>query len=227
MEITLSFSCKSPVDVVKFLEIAPRFSIPQPDWMSFNRLDGEVDYDPVAIVERFNRKIASVSFGDSKNEISYFQVWNDPKEGSGGIVSLDSLAYKSDAQMLEMLEALLESGHRVVRASVDIGDYYREEFRKQIPVSNRALGPLGWLHLTSPEKYAPFFTRDDLLNAPAHEVLEWDDGTIQIMTYKDFLPYDRPEALKAIRGLSLYLNEKRLDGPRMVPELATYIDKPV
>ena len=54
----------------------------------------------------------------------------------------------------------------------------------------------------------------------AYEVLEWDDGTIQIMTYKDFLPFDRPEALEAIKKLSLYLNKKRLDGARMIPEIA-------
>jgi hypothetical protein len=53
-----------------------------------------------------------------------------------------------------------------------------------------------------------------------HEILEWDDGTIQIMTYKDFLPYARPEALEAIKRLSLYLNEKRLDGARMIAEIA-------
>jgi hypothetical protein len=107
------------------------------------------------------------------------------------------------------------------RASIDVPSYYREQFRNSIPVSTGAFGAVGWLHLVSPTVYEPFFTREDLLNAPAHEVLEWDDGTIQITTYKDFLPYDRPEALEAIRRLSLYLNEKRLDGPRMIPELAS------
>lgn len=67
---------------------------------------------------------------------------------------------------------------------------------------------LGWYHVISPRGYESFFRREDLLNTPALNVEELDDGTICILNYADPLDYSKPETTEKIIEITNYLTEK-------------------
>jgi hypothetical protein len=208
-------------NVASWLELLNDLEFPPPKWMNFDALEDDIPFNLEYAQDTMNRtKKGKLSFWGEDMEIYNFLSWKDSK-ASGLVMNLNPDLYKGDKWGLQLIRQLTSTISEFTHADFDVSSFYRQDFHSELPYPSGAFGDLGWLHLAKPLAYEPFFTRDDLLNAPAHEVLEWDDGTIQIMTYKDFLPYNRPEALEAIRRLSLYLNEKRLDGPRMVPELAS------
>lgn len=68
-----------------------------------------------------------------------------------------------------------------------------------------------WYHLISPAGYEPYYTRAELLAAPAHCVRELDNGWIEIISYADPLAYDQPVARERIVAMTEYLNALRHD----------------
>lgn len=69
----------------------------------------------------------------------------------------------------------------------------------------------GWLHVLPRRGYEKWFTRRDLLEAPAHKVTEHDDGTIYLQVYEDPLAYGDAAYRERIVELTTYLNERRQD----------------
>jgi len=67
---------------------------------------------------------------------------------------------------------------------------------------------LGWYHVIGQRGYESFFRREDLLNTPALNVEELNDGTICILNYADPLDYSKPETTKKIIEITNYLTEK-------------------
>jgi hypothetical protein len=192
-----------------------------------------VEFDHSGKLVSFNEEnFLHLKKNTKSKQISFFLSPEQEVELSFGIESFgNTLNFTADAEsysalkdlgFIKLTQEFADSLPKFHHGVVDVSAYWRESFHEGLPAPVPGFGRLGWLHVLRPEAFSQFLKKEDLLNAPAHEVLEWNDGTIQIMTYKDFLPYDRPEALEAIRRLSLYLNEKRLDGPRMVPELAPF-----
>jgi hypothetical protein len=209
------------LELSPLLEIAKTFDLSPPKWSELDYSTERIPFES-SIIDRLRHSKKTKSITLHPQEIGEYE-FNLTHNIYGNSVSLYALNNFYSAQHDEGLKKLIKIMRQSIGSpavgSINLFSYYREDFRLTLPSPPNPFGAIDWLLFSSLEAYEPFFSREDLLNAPAHEVLEWDDGTIQIMTYKDFLPYDRPEALEAIRKLSLYLNEKRLDGARIIPEL--------
>ncbi len=96
-----------------------------------------------------------------------------------------------------------------VKTDYKIKEFYQAQDLVAVP---DCLGNyLNWYHLISPLGYEPYFSRAELLNIPAHQVRELENGWIEIMSYSDPLAYDQPEARARIVEITNYLNTNRHD----------------
>jgi hypothetical protein len=77
----------------------------------------------------------------------------------------------------------------------------------------RVLAPFGkyldWIHILSPSEYLPKFTKEELLNAPAYRVEEWDNDVVFMMCYENPFEYELPENVERVRKISDYLRSKK------------------
>ena len=83
-------------------------------------------------------------------------------------------------------------------------EFYSQEKLAWLPVCFGNF--LGWYHLISPLGYEPYFSRKKMLNIPAHQVRELENGWVEIISYPDPLVYDQPEARAKIIEITKYLN---------------------
>jgi hypothetical protein len=193
----------------------------------------EFDFAPPVVVEHnlsneyqiFSIESASNVFGRSKKSSMSLYPENRTdyelsftRDSDVNLLNLfipaDHLKSRSDETLRDLLVKLASFVPKLKRGKVGVSVDARGNYFDRLPYPTTAFGDPTWLHLVTPTSYDPFFTRDDLLNAPANEILEWDNGTVQIMTYSQFLPFDRLEVETALTNFSHYLNEKRKDGVR-------------
>jgi hypothetical protein len=90
-----------------------------------------------------------------------------------------------------------------------LNEYYESQ---NLPWLPECFGNLvGWYYLISPLGYSPYFSPEEMLNIPAHQVRELENGWIEVISYPDPLAYDQPEARTGIITITNYLNAHRKD----------------
>jgi hypothetical protein len=67
---------------------------------------------------------------------------------------------------------------------------------------------LYWIHILGPSEYAPKYLKEELLNAPAYRVEEWENDVVFMMCYENPFEYDLPENVERVRKISDYLDDK-------------------
>jgi hypothetical protein len=91
----------------------------------------------------------------------------------------------------------------------DISEFYDSQDLPHVPECFKYF--VSWLHIVSPLGYEKYFNREDFLGVPAYEVLEWDNGIIQIMTFENPLAFGIAENRQRVIDVTHYLNERRKD----------------
>lgn len=66
---------------------------------------------------------------------------------------------------------------------------------------------LNWKTILSPEYYAEYWDREVLLKAPAFALKEYENGWIELQTYRDLLDPLSEESLGQVRKLACYLEK--------------------
>lgn len=95
------------------------------------------------------------------------------------------------------------------RTDPAVNEFYDSKNLLRVP--SCFMNYLAWFHLISPLGYGPYFDREDLLNMPAYDVQELEDGIIQVITYKDPLDFASEESRQRIIEITNYLNHRRKD----------------
>lgn len=71
---------------------------------------------------------------------------------------------------------------------------------------------VAWVHILGADQYTlDGYSKEDLLNAPAYKVEEWENDTIFMMSYKDPFSWDEEQTIEQIKRLNSYLLEKAED----------------
>jgi hypothetical protein len=68
---------------------------------------------------------------------------------------------------------------------------------------------LDWIHILGPSAYSPAYTKEELLNAPAYRVEEWENDVVFMMCYEKPFEYDLPENIERVRAITDYLRGKK------------------
>lgn len=70
-------------------------------------------------------------------------------------------------------------------------------------------GYVAWIHILGADDYTLHgYSKEDLLNAPAYKVEEWEEDTIFMMSYKDPFSWDEATTAERINKLNNYLLDK-------------------
>lgn len=90
--------------------------------------------------------------------------------------------------------------------SAGLADYVRAQKLPRLPeILDYSIN---WYYLLSLTCYQEYYTREDLLAAPAYRVEELDNGWIELICYDHPLRRDTPENLARIDELTRYLDER-------------------
>ncbi len=110
---------------------------------------------------------------------------------------------------LELAKLMPKFERAEISAEAKPGDFYKLEQLKWLPECFNSF--LKWYHLINPLGYEPYFSREEMLNIPAHQVRELENGWIEIISYPDPLAYNQPEARAKVIEITNYLNAHRRD----------------
>jgi hypothetical protein len=173
----------------------------------------------------YNRRVVLNEFAN--NEIAGINIETESPLLSWGAISHDrfgkgfylEIADEDVAQVnLDQVKAYLKNGRKIFPdfswaiATADNRDndfFYRQ--LKLLPVPECLGHLLGWYHLVSPPGFQPYFKRQDLLNAPAYDIEELEDGTICLMTYPHPLEFGTEENTARLIELTNYLYHKWME----------------
>jgi hypothetical protein len=128
-------------------------------------------------------------------------------------VTIDQDNFVENNGVLKLIEFIRRSSKlfRLIslgtsNAALDLAVYNNTRGIKPIIATLGAY--IRWIHIWGPSVYKEYYKKEDLLNAPAYKIEEWENEVIFMMSYKDPFSIDSPETEQQIIRLSNYLNDK-------------------
>lgn len=159
--------------------------------MSFG---SSLKWDPFVegdVIHRLSGAITdSVGFRSDERHLVEASIARNPHQNTARFELFPEVYRDSDGAavrqtLARMIECLPSFTRAWSSADEDVSFFYAREGLDPIP---DCFGEFVlWLHVISPRGYEPFYDRETLLAAPAHEVTEDGRGNIWIISYPD--PY--------------------------------------
>jgi hypothetical protein len=160
---------------------------------------GEEPSVELSMVEPFKLS-AAITRGNWRNTVTLF-------------LAHKVLAQLNQAELFEYVRQIVACFPKFYMANISthlkVNEFYSQNKLKSAPPCFNNF--VNWYQLISPLAYSPYFTREELLNLPAHSARELDNGNIEIIAYPDPLSYDQPEVRERIVLITEYLNAHRHD----------------
>jgi hypothetical protein len=172
-----------------------------------NFLDQNISTGMLALESKKN-----ASGPNSSLEITFGKQFFD-KDKRALCVTIDQDNFIEENGVLRLLEFIRESSKLFksimvgkCTATVNLREYYNSLGIE--PIIAKLGMYVHWIHIWGPSVYKEYYKKEDLLNAPAYKIEEWENEVIFMMSYKDPFSIDSPETKRQIIRLSNYLNDK-------------------
>ena len=118
-------------------------------------------------------------------------------------------------RFLLFVENMSKMFTKLTRGSVRAVEFNADKYRKKHKVKrlNDCFGGyIKWIHILGVFHYKENgYSKNDLLNAPAYKVEEWENDTVFMMSYKEPFSWDEEVTINQMKELNNYLLDKAED----------------